>query len=137
MVFNILIDNTDDHEKNHAVLMRDNGQYELSPAYDVVPSGQALGQQQFRVGEQEADSTIDNALSEASSFGLTSAQAHEQVRHVADTVSNWISHFAAAGVSTRDIDAFRQHIDRPFLRDQREEWLTSKAGRGGKRRAKP
>jgi serine/threonine-protein kinase HipA len=63
MVFNILIDNTDDHEKNHALLMTDAQQYELSPAFDVLPSGQALGFQQMRVGEQEADSTVANALS--------------------------------------------------------------------------
>lgn len=43
MVFNILIDNTDDHEKNHALLMTDAQQYALAPAYDVLPSGQALG----------------------------------------------------------------------------------------------
>ena len=42
MVFNILIDNTDDHEKNHALLMAGSGEYELSPAFDVLPSGQAL-----------------------------------------------------------------------------------------------
>lgn len=50
MVFNILIDNTDDHEKNHALLMTATGEYELSPAFDVLPSGQALGYQQMRVG---------------------------------------------------------------------------------------
>ncbi len=38
MVFNILIDNTDDHEKNHVLLMTDSGEYELSPAFDVLPS---------------------------------------------------------------------------------------------------
>ena len=32
MVFNILIDNTDDHEKNHALLMADSGADERSPA---------------------------------------------------------------------------------------------------------
>ena len=58
MVFNILIDNTDDHEKNHALLVTDAQQYELSPAYDVLPSGQALGFQQMRVGDQEADATL-------------------------------------------------------------------------------
>jgi serine/threonine-protein kinase HipA len=30
MVFNILIDNTDDHEKNHVLLMTDSGEYELA-----------------------------------------------------------------------------------------------------------
>lgn len=49
MVFNILIDNTDDHEKNHVLLMTDSGEYELSPAFDVLPSGHALGYQQLRV----------------------------------------------------------------------------------------
>jgi serine/threonine-protein kinase HipA len=34
MVFNILIDNTDDHEKNHALLMTDAQQYALAPAYE-------------------------------------------------------------------------------------------------------
>jgi serine/threonine-protein kinase HipA len=62
MVFNILIDNTDDHEKNHALMVTDSQRYELSPAFDVLPSGQALGFQQMRVGEQEADSTLSNAL---------------------------------------------------------------------------
>ena len=38
MVFNILIDNTDDHEKNHALLRQADGHYLLSPAFDVVPS---------------------------------------------------------------------------------------------------
>jgi serine/threonine-protein kinase HipA len=133
MVFNILIDNTDDHEKNHAVLMRDSGQFELSPAYDVVPSGQAIGQQQFRVGEQQADSTIDNALSEAALFSLASTEAHKQVRQVAEVVSDWKSHFALAGVSTRDIEAFGEHIDRPFLREQREAWSPRPARGAAKR----
>ena len=38
MVFNILIDNTDDHEKNHAFLVNTEQEYALSPAYDVLPS---------------------------------------------------------------------------------------------------
>ena len=38
MVFNILMDNTDDHEKNHALLRRNDGTYSLAPAFDVVPS---------------------------------------------------------------------------------------------------
>lgn len=37
----ILIDNTDDHEKNQLLLMNDRAQQELSPAFDVLPSGQA------------------------------------------------------------------------------------------------
>ena len=95
MVFNILIDNTDDHEKNHAVLMTDAQQYELSPAYDVLPSGQALGFQQMRVGADEADSTITNALSMASMFALRKDDAVREVRVVTRVVEGWKDHFKA------------------------------------------
>jgi hypothetical protein len=37
MVFNLLIDNTDDHEKNHALLMTESGALQLSPAFDMCP----------------------------------------------------------------------------------------------------
>jgi serine/threonine-protein kinase HipA len=121
MVFNILIDNTDDHEKNHALLVTDAQQYELSPAYDVLPSGQALGFQQMRVGEQEADSTLTNALSMSRMFSLTRDQAAAEVRAVAAIVDGWQEHFARCGVTQGDIDLYAQHIDRPFLQDQRAE----------------
>ncbi|HSC13572.1 MAG TPA: HipA domain-containing protein [Gammaproteobacteria bacterium] len=119
MVFNILIDNTDDHEKNHAVLVTDAQQYELAPAYDVLPSGQALGFQQMRVGELEADSTITNALSMAQLFELNEKQAAAQIRRVARVVAGWKEHFAGCGVTRRDVELLAEQIDRPFLADQR------------------
>ena len=119
MVFNILIDNTDDHEKNHALLMTDAQQYALAPAYDVLPSGQALGFQQMRVGAAEADSTIENALSMARMFALDANQAVKEVRTVARVVDKWQEHFKSQRVSRHDIELYAQQIDRPFLKDQR------------------
>jgi serine/threonine-protein kinase HipA len=122
MVFNILIDNTDDHEKNHALLMTDRGEYELSPAFDVLPSGHALGYQQMRVGADMADSTIANALSEHALFGLKRNEAESQVRQVVAVAAGWKSHFAAAGVRAADVESLAQQLDRPFLADQRRAW---------------
>jgi serine/threonine-protein kinase HipA len=122
MVFNILIDNTDDHEKNHALLVTDAQQYELAPAYDVLPSGQALGFQQMRVGELEADSTIANALSMAHLFDLSDKQAVAQVRRVARAVAGWQQHFSSCGVAQRDVELLAEQIDRPFLADQRRDY---------------
>jgi serine/threonine-protein kinase HipA len=127
MVFNILIDNTDDHEKNHALLVTDSQQYELSPAYDVLPSGQALGFQQMRVGEQEADSTLANALSMSVMFSLGKDDAVKEAGTVACVVDGWKEHFKTCGVTSSDIDVHAEQIDRPFLRDQRNE---IKAGGG-------
>jgi serine/threonine-protein kinase HipA len=121
MVFNILIDNTDDHEKNHALRVTDSQQYELSPAYDVLPSGQALGFQQMRVGEQEADSTLANALSMSLMFSLEKDAAVRQVRAVARVVGGWKEHFKLCGVTAGDIDRYAEQIDRPFLQEQRDE----------------
>jgi serine/threonine-protein kinase HipA len=121
MVFNILIDNTDDHEKNHALLVTDAQQYELAPAYDVLPSGQALGFQQMRVGERAGDSTLVNALSMAHLFELNEKQAAAQVRRVVRVVKAWREHFASLGVTRRDVELLAEQIDRPFLADQRRD----------------
>jgi serine/threonine-protein kinase HipA len=126
MVFNILIDNTDDHEKNHVLLLNDAQQYELSPAFDVLPSGQALGYHQMRIGTSEAEATIENALSMASLFSLQRSEAIDEVRTVIATVDTWRHHFAAEGVGARDIESYAEQIDRPFLLDQRREYAGKK-----------
>jgi serine/threonine-protein kinase HipA len=118
MVFNILIDNTDDHEKNHALLVQ-GPRYTLAPAYDLLPSGQALGYQQMRIGQDGAASTLDNALSEHRSFALTLARAKAVAAEVAQVVQGWRAHFAVAGVSERDLQSLTEQIDREFLRSQR------------------
>lgn len=119
MAFNILIDNTDDHEKNHVLLVNDAQQYELSPAFDVLPSGQALGYQQMRVGTDGADSTLENALSMCTLFALTKDEAVAELRAVAKVTGRWKERFEATGVRRRDIDEYAEQIDRPFLREQR------------------
>lgn len=122
MVFNILIDNTDDHEQNHVVLMNDQGEYLLSPAFDVLPIGQALGYQQMRVGTDGAVSTLDNALSEHAQFGLRVDEAQALVKDVVSVVARWRAHFATCGVRQQDLDALADQIDRPDLLAQRQAW---------------
>lgn len=125
MVFNILIDNTDDHEKNHVLLMNDSGEYELSPAFDVLPTGQALGYQQMRVGRDGAVSSLDNALSETHQFSLSLKDARFQARMVAQVVDEWQQHFRACGVSDADIDLLSAQVDRADLMAQRKAMLGS------------
>jgi serine/threonine-protein kinase HipA len=119
MVFNILVDNTDDHEKNHAFVRAPDGFYDLSPAYDVLPSVQGLGQQQLRVGKHEAESSIDNALSDVRAFGLTKDAAVEVIKEVVSVVDGWKEHFRVQGVKERDLELLAQYIDGPHLKAQR------------------
>lgn len=119
MIFNILIDNTDDHEKNHVIEVGESEEYKLAPAFDVLPSGQALGYQQMRVGIHQADSTIENALSMVQYFALSPQDAKATVSEICQVTSSWKEHFMDCGVSSADIDSLAEQIDRPFLKDQR------------------
>ena len=70
----------------------------------MLPSGQALGFQQMRVGEQEADSTLANALSMSQMFALGRNEAIEEVRTVVRIVDRWQRHFEKCGVTRHDIE---------------------------------
>lgn len=122
MVFNILIDNNDDHEKNHVVQMSDDGSFRLSPAFDVLPTGQALGFQLMRVGAQGTESTLNNAMSEHAQFGLTRDQAAKEIESIVRGIDGWIPYFRSCGITESDLDSLAAQIDRPFLRDQRRDW---------------
>ncbi|MDO9483821.1 MAG: HipA domain-containing protein [Hydrogenophaga sp.] len=124
MVFNILIDNTDDHEKNHALVRGADGFYELSAAYDVLPAAQGLGYQQMRVGQQGHDASLANVLSEASAFGLSAASARGMAAHVAQQVAHWKPVFQGEGVRAADIELLAQYLDGAHLTTQRREALS-------------
>lgn len=122
MVFNILMDNTDDHERNHSVRLAFDGYHELTPAYDVLPSLQNLGYQAMTVGLEGAASSLDNALTELSEFGLKRARAVELIRQVVRVVDGWEAHFTQVGVSTDDREQLKASIDRDALRLQRQAY---------------
>ena len=119
LVFNILIDNTDDHEKNHVLLVGPDQHYALAPAFDVLPCAQSLGYQAMEVGERGAESSIDNALSACAQYWLSPPAARDEARRVAEVVEGWRAHLRAEGVGEADLDELGRHIDRPFLREQR------------------
>ena len=123
LIFNILMDNTDDHEKNHVVLVTDAQHYVLAPAFDVLPTGHSLGYQAMVVGANGAESSIDNALSMAKDYWLSPQAAVNEARDVARVVDSWREHFAAEGLSSSVRAELSSHIDRPFLLEQRQELL--------------
>ena len=109
MVFNIWMDNTDDHEKNHAFLWHQQALV-LTPAFDVLPTHQGLGYQSIRVGKEGSVSTLTNALSDHLSFGLHLQEAKALVDQVKAVTSQWQEYFAQAGVSAADIESLSQTI---------------------------
>ncbi len=122
MVFNILMDNTDDHERNHCLRLTFDGYYDLAPAFDVVPTLRNLGYQSLSVGAKGAESTLENALSELSEFGIKRSRAVELVRIVARVVDGWAGHFSRLGVCAADMEQLGASIDRDSLSFQRAEF---------------
>jgi serine/threonine-protein kinase HipA len=121
MVFNILIDNTDDHEKNHALVRGEHGFYALSPAFDVLPSAQGLGYQQMRVGAMGHESSMANALSEARAFGLMDAQARQMATEISGQVAQWKAVFKSLNVRDADVAVLAQYLDGAQLAEQRRQ----------------
>ena len=125
MVFNILIDNTDDHEKNHALLVVNplaNARLKLAPAYDVLPTNSGQGAQEFICGDDGGDSTLANAMSQCAAFGLAPTEAAAEVAAVIAVVNDWRAHFADAGVTAGDIERLAERIDGDPLRSQRSSF---------------
>ena len=102
MIFNILIDNTDDHEKNHSLTYLPasrTGKLHLAPAYDLLPTNSGQGHQEFIVGAHGRDSTLKNAMSQCALFGLEGAAAVDEVLAIIAVIDTWKEHFAACGVT--------------------------------------
>jgi serine/threonine-protein kinase HipA len=122
MVFNILMDNTDDHERNHCVRLNFDGYHDLAPAFDVVPTLQNLGYQSLSVGAHGAASTLENALTELSEFGIKRPRAIELIQAVARAVDGWSRHFEQHGVCSADMEQLGASVDRDLLKSQRREF---------------
>ena len=140
MVFNILIDNTDDHEKNHSMLYLPAtraGKLYLSPAYDVLPTNSGQGRQEFTVGAEGRESSLSNAMSQCALFGLSNEAAADAIVQIISVVDGWKDHFDACGVTGADIDNLSDRIDGHLLDLRRAFTPKDYAARSTRRRRKP
>jgi|UPI000376A800 serine/threonine-protein kinase HipA len=88
MVFNVAIQNQDDHAKNFSFLMDDAGEWRLSPAYDLTQSILAVNEHTTSVlGKGKAISHPD-MLKLAHAIGITTSEANEIIDKVNEVVNN-------------------------------------------------
>jgi len=114
MVFNVAIRNSDDHELNHGLVHSHGGNYELSPAYDVVP----LTNQQHGVHHHallignNAEGTVENLLSNATAFGLNRDQAYGIITEIESTIRNNAQEvFYEAGFDDNEIRRVERYFE--------------------------
>lgn len=105
MVFNVAVRNSDDHELNHGLICGADGQFSLSPAYDIVPSLHLNRVQKHAllIGEN-ANGTIESLLENAKAFDLSPVEAISIINNIQLTIkNNWVDVFYEAGFGDDEI----------------------------------
>ncbi|MCA8891359.1 MAG: HipA domain-containing protein [Hyphomonas sp.] len=118
MVFNILISNVDDHLRNHAFLWAGKAGWCLSPAYDLnpTPTDQKARILTTNISLDEGTCSIDLALSQAELFGLSLADAKENVVEVGCVTKGWRQVARQVGETTSRIDRMASAFEHGDLR---------------------
>jgi serine/threonine-protein kinase HipA len=93
MVFNVIARNQDDHVKNIAFLMNQEGRWSLSPAFDMTysynPAGDWTAQHQMSVNGKRDGFTLEDFRACARSALLQRGRAEAIVEEVRMAVATW------------------------------------------------
>lgn len=92
MVFNIIANNTDDHNKNFSFSLEENGKWKLTPAYDInfifTPDGYTAEKQHcLSIRGKLSDHTLDDILKFAEDNAINNPQAI--IKSVVEQVMNF------------------------------------------------
>ena len=102
IVFTIMVNNTDDHLRNHGFLYaRHAGGWRLSPAYDINPTTNPRFLS-TAINDYNTAADLDLARSVAPEFRLSKDQAEQIIREVSAAVSRWESVATRHGLSKND-----------------------------------
>jgi serine/threonine-protein kinase HipA len=101
MAFNVLTHNRDDHVKNFAFRMTDEGNWELAPAYDLVFSRGPGGEHTMTVAGEGRAPGRSHLLQVAAPAGLSTREAQSILDDVAAAAAHWRIHARQAGVGAK------------------------------------
>lgn len=124
MVFNILANNTDDHNKNFSFLMDERGKWSLSPAYDmsyIFNTGGCLPESThcIMVRGKVSAITIEDVRELAKDNGIRKAEAI--IKEVADAVGGFRQFAEESGVQEKWISLVER-----CLTEHLEDWGLTK-----------
>jgi serine/threonine-protein kinase HipA len=116
MVFNVLTHNRDDHVKNFAFRMDDDGTWHLAPAYDLVFSTGPGGEHTMTVAGEGRAPTREHLMQLAETAGIANDNAEQVVADVATAARHWPIHAREAGVSARSTRTIERAIEQCLSR---------------------
>jgi len=102
MVFNVLAKNCDDHTKNFAFMMNQQGEWNLAPAYDVChayrPGSDWVSQHALSVNGKRKDISKEDFITVAKTMNIKNA--NEIIEEVANACAKWLEFAQEANVSS-------------------------------------
>ncbi len=104
IVFNILVNNHDDHVKNHGVIRSSNGQWRLSPAFDLVAGEGGSRDLAMDIGPEGSKASLSNLMQSLDSFGLTKKEATNEIIAMVTNIRDWKNIFENSGVNINTIN---------------------------------
>jgi serine/threonine-protein kinase HipA len=97
MVFNVLSQNRDDHVRQHAYLMDDQGDWRLAPAFDLTFSNGPGGEHYMAVLGEGRAITREHVEKLAKAHGFSSRRVAAIIDDVRAALANWGSHARDTG----------------------------------------
>lgn len=112
IAFSVVINNTDDHMRNHAVLHAAGG-WTLSPIFDVNPDPrQATPRATSIAGATDAEECFHALLGAADMFGIERSIAKELWSDLVEVTSRWRSVASRTGIDDEAQDEFAPALNR-------------------------
>ena len=111
MVFNVIARNQDDHTKNIAFLMNQDGSWKLSPAFDVIyshnPAGSWTNQHQMSVSGKRDRFTLNDLIAVGETISIP--KPVEIINTVLEAVGRWPEFAGVAGVNAKTVKEIASH----------------------------
>ena len=109
-VFNVLSHNRDDHGKNFSFLMGENGEWKLSPAYDLTFSSGPRGQQSTMVMGEGQSPSMGHVLKLGQEAGLKESKVNEIIEQTKSALGHWETLANVHGVTKTNIKLIKSRI---------------------------
>lgn len=111
MVFNVMAANRDDHTKNFSFILRQGGEWDLAPAYDVThaynPQGEWTYQHLMAINGKFGDIKTEDFLAIADRFEIANPQ--NILGQVQGAIEAWPEFAGEAAIRESSIKYIRQH----------------------------
>jgi serine/threonine-protein kinase HipA len=115
MTFNVIARNCDDHTKNFAFMMKQDGIWQLAPAYDVChayrPDSEWVSQHNLSINGKRSQIIKEDLLKIADQFNIRHAE--KIIKEVSTVVNQWKTYADRYGVN----ELLRDSIDNTLLKE--------------------